>query len=55
MTSGYNADCSEADLTFMKAYDIAQVMEAAKQSARELQGTASVSVHWVYSNRKGGV
>ena len=45
---------AEADLTLKKAYDIAQAMEAAERSARELQGTASESVHRVYGKKKGG-
>ena len=45
---------TEADLTFKKAYNIAQAMEAAERSARELQGTASESVHRVHGKKKGG-
>jgi len=43
-------------MTFKKAYDIhvAQAMEAAEQSAQELQETASESVHRVYGKKKGG-
>ena len=35
---------AEANLTFKKAYEIAQAMEAAERSAKELQGTAADSV-----------
>ena len=40
---------AEANLTFKKAYEIAQAMEAAERSTKELQGTAADSVHGVYA------
>ena len=45
---------AEANLTSKKAYAIAQAMETAERSAKELQGTAADCVHGVYAKKGGG-